>query len=182
MLPLELPDIDDYSPRTFDAEDVHSEPSPPLARATEWVEVELDLGDGRGVRRYHRETNTMPQWAGSCWYYLHYLDPTNEDRFVGVEVEKYWMGLRNAADVGGAEHAVLHLLYSRFWHKVLFDLGHVSSAEPFRKLFNQGYIHAYAYTDERGVHVPAADLGVFGALRRAAVSGRQHSDSDVERC
>jgi leucyl-tRNA synthetase len=165
MLPLELPDIDDYSPRTFNAEDARSEPSPPLARATEWVEAELDLGDGRGVRRYRRETNTMPQWAGSCWYYLRYLDPTNEDRFVGVDVEKYWLGPRDAGDVGGAdlyvggaEHAVLHLLYSRFWHKVLYDLGHVTSAEPFRKLFNQGYIQAYAYTDERGVYVPAEEV------------------------
>ncbi len=165
MLPLELPEVDDYAPRSFDPEDAASEPAPPLARATEWVEVELDLGDGRGVRKFHRETNTMPQWAGSCWYPLRYLDPTNDERFVGVEVEKYWMGPRGANDVGGAdlyvggaEHAVLHLLYSRFWHKVLFDLGHVSSAEPFRKLFNQGYIQAYAYTDERGVYVPAEEV------------------------
>ncbi|HEV2345736.1 MAG TPA: leucine--tRNA ligase [Actinocrinis sp.] len=165
MLPVELPEIDDYSPRTFAPDDANTEPNPPLARAAEWVEVELDLGDGRGVRRYHRETNTMPQWAGSCWYYLRYLDPANEERFVDAEVEKYWIGPRDAADVGGAdlyvggaEHAVLHLLYSRFWHKVLFDLGHVSSAEPFRKLFNQGYIQAYAYTDERGVYVPAEEV------------------------
>jgi len=165
MLPLELPEIDDYSPRTFDPDDAGSEPTPPLARAAEWVEVELDLGDGRGVRRYRRETNTMPQWAGSCWYQLRYLDPTNEERFVDAEVEKYWMGPRGAGDVGGAdlyvggaEHAVLHLLYSRFWHKVLFDLGHVSSEEPFRKLFNQGYIQAYAYTDERGMYVPAEEV------------------------
>ncbi len=91
MLPLELPEIDDYAPRTFEPNDANTEPSPPLARATEWVEVELDLGDGRGVRRYRRETNTMPQWAGSCWYYLRYLDPTNDERFVGVDVEKYWL-------------------------------------------------------------------------------------------
>jgi leucyl-tRNA synthetase len=165
MLPLELPDIADYAPLALDPNDAGSEPAPPLARAAEWVDVELDLGDGRGVRRYRRETNTMPQWAGSCWYPLRYLDPTNDERFVGVEVESYWMGPRGAGDVGGAdlyvggaEHAVLHLLYSRFWHKVLFDLGHVSSAEPFRKLFNQGYIQAYAYTDQRGVYVPAEEV------------------------
>ncbi len=165
MLPLELPEIADYAPQSFDPDDAHSDPAPPLARASEWVEVELDLGDGRGLRRYRRETNTMPQWAGSCWYPLRYLDPTNEDRFVGVDVERYWMGPRNAEDVGGvdlyvggAEHAVLHLLYSRFWHKVLYDLGYVSSAEPFRKLFNQGYIQAYAYTDDRGVYVPAEEV------------------------
>jgi leucyl-tRNA synthetase len=165
MLPLELPEIDDYAPHPFAPDDATSEPAPPLARAAEWVDVELDLGDGRGVRRYRRETNTMPQWAGSCWYPLRYLDPTNDERFVGVEVERYWMGPRDADDVGGvdlyvggAEHAVLHLLYSRFWHKVLFDLGHVTSAEPFRKLFNQGYIQAYAYTDERGVYVPAEEV------------------------
>jgi leucyl-tRNA synthetase len=168
MLPLELPEIDDYAPHVLDPNDARSEPSPPLARATEWVEVELDLGEAggnRGPRRYRRETNTMPQWAGSCWYPLRYLDPTNDERFVGVEVEKYWMGPRDAHDVGGvdlyvggAEHAVLHLLYSRFWHKVLYDLEYVSSAEPFRKLFNQGYIQAYAYTDERGVYVPAEEV------------------------
>ena len=168
MLPLELPEIDDYAPQALDPNDAHSEPAPPLARAAEWVEVELDLGEAggnRGPRRYRRETNTMPQWAGSCWYPLRYLDPTNDERFVGVGVEEYWMGPRDAQDVGGvdlyvggAEHAVLHLLYSRFWHKVLFDLGHVSSAEPFRKLFNQGYIQAYAYTDERGVYVPAEEV------------------------
>jgi leucyl-tRNA synthetase len=165
MLPLELPEIADYAPQAFDPDDANSEPAPPLARATEWVEADLDLGDGRGVRRYRRETNTMPQWAGSCWYPLRYLDPTNDERFVGVEVEKYWMGPRDAEDVGGvdlyvggAEHAVLHLLYSRFWHKVLYDLGYVSSAEPFRKLFNQGYIQAYAYSDERGVYVPAEQV------------------------
>jgi leucyl-tRNA synthetase len=168
MLPLELPEIDDYAPRALDPNDAASEPAPPLARAGGWVEVELDLGEAggnRGLRRYRRETNTMPQWAGSCWYPLRYLDPTNEERFVEAEVEKYWMGPRDADDVGGVdlyvggvEHAVLHLLYSRFWHKVLFDLGQVSSAEPFRKLFNQGYIQAYAYIDERGFYVPAAEV------------------------
>ena len=160
LLPVELPDVDDYSPRTFDQDDQTSDPESPLARAQHWVEVELDLGDG--PRTYLRETNTMPQWAGSCWYELRYLDPTNENAFVDPDVERYWMGPRSAGDcggvdlyVGGVEHAVLHLLYARFWHKVLFDLGHVSSCEPFRRLFNQGYIQAYAYKDERGTYVDA---------------------------
>ncbi|MDX6211684.1 MAG: leucyl-tRNA synthetase, partial [Frankiales bacterium] len=160
MLPVELPDVDDYSPRTFAPDDYTSEPEPPLGRAQDWVNVTLDLGDG--PKRYRRETNTMPQWAGSCWYELRYLDPTNKERFVDPDVERYWMGPKSETHiggvdlyVGGAEHAVLHLLYSRFWHKVLFDLGYVSSGEPFHGLFNQGYIQAYAYVDARGVYVPA---------------------------
>ena len=118
---------------------------------TEWVDVELDLGDGRGLRRYRRETNTMPNWAGSCWYYLRYLDPANHDAFVDPENERYWMAARTPSRrppgvtdpggvdlyIGGVEHAVLHLLYARFWHKVLYDLGHVSSEEPFRKYFSR---------------------------------------------
>lgn len=164
MLPVELPEVADYSPVTFDPEDKDSTPSSPLARATDWVEVELDLGEGK--KTYRRDINTMPNWAGSCWYQLRYLDPTNPDVFVAPENEAYWVGPRPAEHgvddpggtdlyVGGVEHAVLHLLYSRFWHKVLFDLGHVSSKEPYRKLFNQGYVQAYAYTDARGVHVQA---------------------------
>jgi len=106
----------------------------------------------------------MPQWAGSCWYYLRYLDPDNDDVLVSPEAEQYWMG-EHGVDlyVGGVEHAVLHLLYSRFWHKVLSDLGHVSTTEPFRKLFNQGYILADAFADERGMYVPAADVAIDGA-------------------
>src|SRR6185437_3197203 len=107
----------------------------------------------------------MPQWAGSSWYELRYLDPTNDKVLVDPEIEQYWMGPNRPGDpggvdlyVGGVEHAVLHLLYARFWHKVLFDLGHVSSCEPFRTLFNQGYIQAYAYTDDRGMYVPAEDV------------------------
>ncbi|OXM43013.1 leucine--tRNA ligase [Amycolatopsis alba] len=167
MLPLELPEVADYSPVTFDPEDKDSTPSSPLARATEWVEVELDLGDGK--KTYRRDINTMPNWAGSCWYQLRYLDPTNSEALVAPENEAYWVGPRPAEHgvedpggtdlyVGGVEHAVLHLLYSRFWHKVLFDLGHVSSKEPYRKLFNQGYVQAYAYTDSRGFYVPAEDV------------------------
>ncbi|MFI7546256.1 leucine--tRNA ligase [Actinoplanes sp. NPDC049599] len=163
MLPVVLPDTDDFSPRTFDADDEHSEPETPLSRKKDWVTVELDLGDGPRV--YTRETNTMPQWAGSCWYELRYLDPHNNKVLVDPENEAYWMGPRDAADcggvdlyVGGVEHAVLHLLYARFWHKVLYDLGHISSFEPFRKLFNQGYIQAYAFRDARGVIVPAEEV------------------------
>ncbi|GAB47406.1 leucine--tRNA ligase [Mobilicoccus pelagius] len=171
-LPVALPDVPDYSPKTFDPDDADSRPEPPLSRVPEWVEVELDLGDG--VKKYRRETNTMPNWAGSCWYYLRYLDPANHDALVDPVVEEYWMGPREstvagapagAKDpggvdlyVGGVEHAVLHLLYARFWHKVLFDLGHVSSEEPFRRYFSQGYIQAYAYRDHRGQPVPAAEV------------------------
>jgi leucyl-tRNA synthetase len=157
MLPLELPEIDDYSPRAHDPNDAESEPEAPLSRAKEWVEVELDLGDG--PRTYRRETNTMPNWAGSCWYYLRYIDPVNDTAMVEPHNEKYWMA-PDGVDlyVGGAEHAVLHLLYSRFWHKVLYDLGYVSTVEPFHKLVNQGMIQAYAYLDERGVYVPAAEV------------------------
>ena len=167
MLPIELPEVTDYSPKALDPEDRNSDPVPPLARATDWTSVELDLGDGTKV--YRRELNVMPQWAGSCWYEMRYLDPANHDRFVGEEVERYWMGPRGEGDVGGVdlyvgggEHAVLHLLYARFWHKVLFDLGYVSSAEPFRRLFNQGYIQAYAYRDSRGQTVPAAEVEAHG--------------------
>jgi leucyl-tRNA synthetase len=163
MLPVVLPDVEDFSPRTFDPDDADSEPETPLSRAKEWVEVELDLGDG--PKRYTRETNTMPQWAGSCWYELRYLDPHNDKALVDSENEAYWMGPKGPGDcggvdlyVGGVEHAVLHLLYARFWHKVLYDLGYISSFEPFRTLFNQGYIQAYAYRDARGFVVPADEV------------------------
>jgi leucyl-tRNA synthetase len=166
-LPVELPDVPDYSPVLFDPDDAGSEPSPPLGKATDWVNVELDLGDG--LKPYTRDTNVMPQWAGSSWYELRYTDPNNPDRFCGKENEAYWMAPRPAEHgpddpggvdlyVGGAEHAVLHLLYSRFWHKVLYDLGQVSSREPYRRLINQGYIQAFAYTDSRGAYVTAADV------------------------
>jgi leucyl-tRNA synthetase len=163
MLPVLLPEVDDYSPKTFADDDADSAPEPPLSRATEWTTVELDLGDG--PKKYRRETNTMPNWAGSCWYYLRYLDPGDDAQMVDPELERYWLGPREAGDVGGVdlyvggvEHAVLHLLYARFWHKVLHDLGYVSSEEPFRRLVNQGYISAFAYTDERGFYVPAAEV------------------------
>lgn len=167
LLPVELPDVPDYSPVSFDPDDADSEPSPPLGKVTDWVNVELDLGDG--LKTYTRDTNVMPQWAGSSWYELRYTDPYNKEALCAKENEAYWMGPRpdehgpsdpGGVDlyVGGVEHAVLHLLYSRFWHKVLFDLGHVSSREPYRRLVNQGYIQAFAYTDARGSYVPAAEV------------------------
>jgi len=152
QLPLLLPEIEDYRPRTDLPAD--AEPEPALGRAPEqWKRVALD-----GVA-YRRELNTMPQWAGSCWYYLRFCDPHNHSALVGREAERYWMG-EGGVDlyVGGVEHAVLHLLYARFWHKVLYDLGHVSTPEPFGRLFNQGYILADAFQDERGVHVPATEV------------------------
>ncbi|MFF0072009.1 leucine--tRNA ligase [Streptomyces sp. NPDC005494] len=165
MLPLELPEVEDYSPRTFDPEDADTQPETPLSRNADWVNVTLDLGDGAGPRKYRRETNTMPNWAGSCWYELRYLDPHNDQRLVDPAIEQYWMGPREGQPtggvdlyVGGAEHAVLHLLYARFWSKVLHDLGHISSAEPFHKLYNQGMIQAFVYRDSRGIAVPAAEV------------------------
>ena len=126
-LPVVPPPLDDYKPIGTD--------EPPLARAKEWVRY-----SGNALR----ETNTMPQWAGSCWYYLRFCDPQNDQRFVGEEAERYWMGGPKPGGVdlyvGGTEHAVLHLLYARFWHKVLFDLGYVSKPEPFQRLVNQGII------------------------------------------
>jgi leucyl-tRNA synthetase len=162
-LPVRLPEMTDFRPEP--QQDETSDPVPPLARASGWSTVELDLGDG--VKQYRRELNTMPQWAGSCWYFLRYLDPTNNQAFVDPDVERYWMVLTDATQegeggvdlyVGGIEHAVLHLLYARFWHKVLYDLGHVSTKEPFRRLYNQGYILADAFTDQRGMYVPAAEV------------------------
>ncbi|WP_424920768.1 leucine--tRNA ligase [Streptomyces sp. wa13] len=165
MLPLELPEVEDYSPRTFDPEDADTQPETPLSRNADWVNVTLDLGDGAGPRSYRRETNTMPNWAGSCWYELRYLDPNNDQRLVDPAIEQYWMGPREGQPtggvdlyVGGAEHAVLHLLYARFWSKVLHDLGHISSAEPFHKLYNQGMIQAFVYRDSRGIAVPAVEV------------------------
>jgi len=163
LLPVKLPELMDFKPQSLDPNDELTDPLPPLARVIDWLTVTLDIGDG--PKKYRREVNVMPQWAGSCWYELRYLDPTNESCFVDPDVERYWMGPRGVGDtggvdlyVGGVEHAVLHLLYARFWHKVLYDLGHVSSEEPFHRLFNQGYIQAYAYRDARGQIVPASDV------------------------
>ena len=166
MLPINLPEVPDYSPKTFDANDAESTPEAPLSRNHEWMKVTLDLGDG--PKSYVRDTNTMPNWAGSCWYYMRYLDPHDDRHMVDSDEFEYWMGPNhNVASgrsggvdlyVGGVEHAVLHLLYSRFWHKVLYDLGYVDCPEPFHRLFNQGMIQAYAYTDDRGQYVPAAEV------------------------
>jgi leucyl-tRNA synthetase len=125
-LPLKLPEMKDYSPS--------GSAEPPLAKAIDWVNTTCPQCGGPAKR----ETNTMPQWAGSCWYYLRYIDPENDTAFVAKDKEKYWMPVD--LYIGGAEHAVLHLLYSRFWHKVLFDFGHVSTPEPFMRLVNQGMI------------------------------------------
>ncbi|MFZ2145892.1 MAG: class I tRNA ligase family protein [Sedimentisphaerales bacterium] len=127
-LPLKLPVVENYKPTGTD--------EPPLANIDDWVNVTLPNG-----AKAKRETNTMPQWAGSCWYYLRYLDPHNNQRGWDPEKEKYWMGDEGVdLYIGGAEHAVLHLLYARFWHKLLYDLGYVSTKEPFKKLVNQGMI------------------------------------------
>ena len=138
-LPVELPEVDSYLP----TDDGMS----PLARNIEWKSVSID------GNKYLRETNTMPQWAGSCWYYLRFLDPNNQSDFASEDSIKYWMPVD--LYIGGAEHAVLHLLYSRFWHKVLYDLGYVNTKEPFKKLVNQGMIlgnSAYIFrkTDQTG--------------------------------
>lgn len=134
-LPLLLPELDDYKPA--------GQAQPPLNKAKDWLHVT------RQGKRYLRETNTMPQWAGSCWYYLRYLDPKNDQTFCDLAKQKAWLPVD--LYVGGAEHAVLHLLYARFWHKVLFDRGHVTTPEPFQRLVNQGMI-----LGEMDYHVPAA--------------------------
>ncbi|MBE6404301.1 MAG: leucine--tRNA ligase [Lentisphaerae bacterium] len=154
-LPVALPEMDDFKP-TGTGE-------PPLAKAKNWVEY-TNPRDGRKGRR---ETNTMPQWAGSCWYYLRYIDAANKDKAWDPGKEKYWMPVD--LYVGGAEHAVLHLLYARFWHKVLFDLGFVSTKEPFQKLVNQGMILGMSYKDTRGVLVPTNEVEFTseGPVRKA---------------
>ncbi|MPL97356.1 Leucine--tRNA ligase [bioreactor metagenome] len=131
QLPLLLPEVSSYEPSGTGES--------PLAKIDEWVNCSCPVCGGKAKR----ETNTMPQWAGSCWYYLRYLDPNNTKQFVSAEKEAYWMPVD--LYVGGAEHAVLHLLYARFWHKVLFDLGLVSTSEPFKRLINQGMITSYAF-------------------------------------
>ncbi len=158
-LPVLLPELADYKPIESDV------PMPPLGKATAWVnttagEAGVDPSILPPSTPVRRETNTMPGWAGSCWYYLRYCDPANGSRMLSNEAERYWLqsqrsdGSLHAGGVdlyvGGAEHAVLHLLYARFWHKVLFDLGHVGTPEPFGRLFHQGMLTAYAYQREDG--------------------------------
>jgi leucyl-tRNA synthetase len=177
-LPLTLPELADFKPT--------GTPAPPLSKATEWIRYTNAAGE-----QFVRETNTMPQWAGSCWYYLRYIDPRNPNWFVDPEKEKYWMPVD--LYVGGVEHAVLHLLYSRFWHKVLFDLGHVSTPEPFQRLINQGLIlgemefHFFedaqgrpvSLTEVRDVDEEASEAGVkmFGFHKE---SGQRLSAKRIE--
>lgn len=141
-LPLLPPELDDYAPAPGG--------EPPLARARDWVETTVPGTDIPA----RRETDTMPQWAGSCWYYLRFLDSHNDRAIVGREAERYWLPVD--LYVGGAEHGVLHLLYARFWHKVLYDIGVVSTPEPFRRLVNQGMILAPSYRDAAGRYYDAA--------------------------
>lgn len=174
-LPVRLPELADFKP--------HGRPEPPLAKADEsWLYVTLD------GRRYVRETNTMPQWAGSCWYYLRYIDPKNETALVDRQREQAWMPVD--LYVGGAEHAVLHLLYSRFWHKVLFDRGHVSTEEPFTRLVNQGMIlgeiEFTGYADAAGRPVSAHQVTKDPAGNLVGPDGRpvvpvQLSEDEVDK-
>ena len=175
-LPVDLPHLEDYKP--------HGRPEPPLAKAPdEWLFVERD------GKRYRRETNTMPQWAGSCWYFLRFIDPRNSQVFCDPAKEKAWMPID--LYVGGAEHAVLHLLYSRFWHKVLYDRGHVSTIEPFHKLINQGMIlgevEFTGYKDESGAWVSSSDVRTNDDKQSvhkrtgAPVSAVKVTESEVEK-
>jgi leucyl-tRNA synthetase len=181
-LPVTLPEMEDFKPT--------GTPEPPLSKMKDWIYVK------RGGKTFIRETNTMPQWAGSCWYYLRFTDPHNDDRFADPAKEKYWMPVD--LYVGGVEHAVLHLLYSRFWHKVLFDLGHVSTPEPFQRLINQGLVlgemefHTFetaeslqvTVSDVRDIDEEATEQGVkMIAIHKstgAKLTGRRLTESDVE--
>ena len=140
QLPVTLPDLDDFKPSGTGES--------PLANAKDW----LDYVDPVTGEHGRRETNTMPQWAGSCWYYLRYIDPHNDKQLIDPAKEKFWLPVD--LYVGGAEHAVLHLLYARFWHKVLFDIGVVSTPEPFQRLVNQGMVLGTSYKNARGVIIP----------------------------
>ncbi len=142
-LPVLLPELEDFKPT--------GRPAGPLEKATEWIRVR------QGDREFLRETNTMPQWAGSCWYYLRFCDPRNKVKAWDPDKEHYWMPVD--LYVGGAEHAVLHLLYSRFWHKLLFDRGYVSTMEPFQRLINQGMILSVTYRNSEGRIIPYTHIG-----------------------
>ena len=166
-LPVNLPEMEDFKPSGSD--DPDAPPQPPLGRSgDDWKTVTID-----GVQ-YTRELNTMPNWAGSCWYYLRYLDNKNDDALVGEAAEQYWMG-DNGTDlyVGGAEHAVLHLLYARFWHKFLYDIGVATTPEPFGRYFAQGYIQAYCYRDEREFPVEASEVVNAEGKPAAEVEGQK---------
>jgi leucyl-tRNA synthetase len=157
-LPLLLPELEDYAPA--------ADGSAPLARATDWVSTTTE--DGRPALR---DTDTMPGWAGSCWYYLRFMDPRNSEEAWSSEAQAYWGNVD--LYVGGVEHAVLHLLYSRFWHKVLFDEGLVTTKEPFQKLFNQGMLTAFAYKDSTGRLIPSDQVNVSEGSGTAKASGEQ---------
>jgi len=171
-LPVTLPDLEEFKPS--------GTPEGPLATARDWIET-VDPETGKPARR---ETNTMPQWAGSCWYYLRYIDPSNDERLVDPEKERYWMPVD--LYVGGSEHAVLHLLYARFWHKVLYDAGIVSTPEPFRKLVHQGMIlgeleyTAYVRDDGTFVSAPQVEGGRDKSTGRA-VTAKRIGEADVEK-
>ncbi|MGA1748717.1 MAG: leucine--tRNA ligase [bacterium] len=189
-LPVQLPELDNFEPKG--SEDPDSLPEPPLGRVKDWVNVHgvilpnqcvrlvskeqasqgfLEVeGERLPIQVFQRDMNSMPNWAGSCWYYLRYMDARNDHAMVHSDIERYWTLDGSSPEhkpagaidlyVGGTEHAVLHLLYSRFWHKVLYDLGHVSTKEPFQQLFNQGMITADAYKDSRGAYVDIHDVEV----------------------
>src|SRR5262245_60987701 len=162
-LPLLPPDLEDFKPT--------GSPEGPLSKATDWVNVTID------GKRYRRETNTMPQWAGSCWYFLRYIDPKNPNAFADPAKLKYWLPVD--LYVGGAEHAVLHLLYARFWHKVLFDRGYLPCPEPFQRLVNQGMIlgeYEYHVTPE----VYEANKAKIAELHITAVHVPKKEDDDKE--
>ena len=156
-LPVELPDLADYEPAVSD------EPQPLLAKATDWVHTTAGAA-GVSPKRLPpetpvtRETNTMPGWAGSCWYWIRYCDPHNEQAFISEEAKAFWLSGGVDLYVGGAEHATLHLLYARFWHKILFDLGHLPTSEPFQKLFHQGLLTAFAFQRDNGQLVPTDEV------------------------
>jgi leucyl-tRNA synthetase len=158
-LPVRLPEVADFKPEESD------EPKPLLAKAADWVTTTAGEAGVAGLpanARVTRETNTMPNWAGSCWYYLRFCDPRNQERIAAEQAERYWMG-DHGVDlyVGGAEHAVLHLLYARFWHQALYDLGHAHSPEPFHKLFHQGMVTAFAYERADKTLVPVDQVRVI---------------------
>jgi leucyl-tRNA synthetase len=158
-LPVLLPKLDEYKPTEDGA--------PPLARAEDWV----NTTDPKTGQPATRETNTMPTWAGSCWYFLRFVDPHNEEAAFSEEAENYWMPVD--LYIGGAEHAVLHLLYSRFWHKVLYDAGYVSTPEPFQKLYNQGMILAHSYKDDQGKYYYPEEVNRSGKTPVAKEGGHE---------
>ena len=158
-LPVTLPDMDDFEPSADGA--------PPLSKATDWVET-TDPVTGEAVKR---NTDTMPGWAGSCWYYLRYMDPENDGAPFAEDAERYWRNVD--LYIGGTEHAVLHLLYARFWHKFLYDQGIVHTKEPFQRLFNQGMIQAFAYKDGTGRKVAADEVELDGETARLKATGEE---------